>query len=499
MKIICGMLGHETNTFSAEMCDFARWSQTGWFHGEEVIRGYEGKGDYISGMIDVARKRNIELIPTMSVLDAGPMLLRETVDYAMGMILEVIEAHKDEIDGICFALHGAGCAEGIECLEKHTLEKMRGIVGDELPIMITLDLHANMSDAVVNLTNGMFGIKQYPHTDKFEAGQLAMECLANLIEKKASYYTAHVKLPLLVPAPLGNTYTGPMKKFTDYSLAFREEKSLVDATVLHGFPYADRPQAGMSIITVSDKSQEHADETARELARFVWENRWDTVGESLSAKEAVDRALEIAGVPGEGYVVINETSDNPGGGTPCDGTGLLKELLSCQGVKSILAYIHDEEIALAAHAAGVGGKVSGLLGAKADTLHGEPIEIKDAYVAALSDGHCIYNTPVLYKQKICYGKSARLTIGSVDVVVCENLAQQTFDNMPFVMVGADIDQYDLVCVKSSNHFRAWFESRAKGIVAADPPGIQTANLLQLPFKNVIRPAFPLDPDMELKL
>ena len=241
-------------------------------------------------------------------------------------------------------------------------------------------------------------------------------------------------------------------------------------------------------------AEEDAEEAAEELARWVWDNRAELTPLCLSAEEAVDTALEEAAKEGDGYVVINETSDNPGGGTPGDGTYLLREFLRRDLAGAIMGYIADKEIALKAHAAGVGGVISGLLGGKTDNLHGEPIAFENAKVIALSDGHTDYVTPMWKGLHVCYGKSARLRIGNVEVVVCETLSQQTLDDRPFLMVGADINQYRIVGLKSSVHFRAFFQSRAKAIVAADPPGIHTANFKQLPLKKIRRPAYPIDPE-----
>ena len=498
MKIIIGKLAHETNTFSPQKSDFKRWSQTGWYVGAELVEQLHGKEDYISGMMRAAEELGAEYIPTGSMLDAGPLVTAEALDYALGVILDIIREHKDEIDGVCMGLHGAGCAEGIDDMESYVLTEIRKIVGPDMPIMITLDLHGNLSQEMVDLTQGIFGVKQYPHVDAAEVGDLAMRTLVEVLQGKRKTYTGYVKLPLLIPVVSGNTFSGPMKKFMEYAKAFKEERGLLDVTIFHGFPYTDRIETGTSVIIMSSVSQEDADAAARDLAMWIWERRAELLPNILTAAEACDKAEELLKEPGEGYIVINETSDNPGGGTPGDGTGLLRELLTRPHLKSILGYIPDAEVALAAHEAGIGGRISGTIGGKSDNFHGEPIPFEDAYVAALSDGQAVYNSPVFWRQAINYGKSARIRIGCVEVVVTEHLSQQTLDNIPFTMVGADIDQYEIVAIKSSNHFRAWFESRAKGIVAADTPGIQTSDLKILPFENVRRPIYPLDMDMEFE-
>ena len=241
-------------------------------------------------------------------------------------------------------------------------------------------------------------------------------------------------------------------------------------------------------------AEEGAQEAADELAQWVWDNRHELDPVCLSAEEAVDEALAELAKEGEGYVVINETSDNPGGGTPGDGTHLLREFLRRDLEGAIMGYIHDEEIARKAHAAGVGEAISGLLGGKTDNIHGEPIALENAKVIALSDGHAVYTSPMYKGLPVYYGKTARLRIGNVEVIVAEKLPQQTFDDRPFMIVGADVEQYRIVGVKSSAHFRAFFQPRAKAIVTADPPGIHTANFNQLTYNNLTHPIYPLDPE-----
>ena len=496
MKIVIGKLGQETNTFSIEKGTFEYWSRAGWCTGNEILNVFRGKTDYLSGMIKVADEHEVELIPTVSMLDAGPLITREALDYALGEMLKIISKHRDEINGVCLALHGAGCAEGIDDIEAYILANVRKIIGNDIPIMITLDLHANMSQAMLDETQGIFGIKQYPHTDYEQAGEKAMQCLIDYLQKGRILYESLIKLPILLPCSAGNTVNGLMAPFEKKVSEFKREHKLVDATVFHGFPYADRPLTGMSVLTVSEESQDDADKTAQYLANYIWENREQLRYTIINAHEAVNAAAEfLENSDDDGYIVINETSDNPGGGTACDATGLLSELMKRQEYKSILGYIHDPEIAILAHRLGVGSTISGFLGAKKDNLHGKPIYLDNAYVAALSDGEAVYNSPIVAGQKINYGKSARIVIGNCEVVVVEKNAQQTYDDATFTMVGADINDYQIVGVKSSNHFRAWFAPRAKAIITANEAGIQTDDLSLLPYEHINRPMFPLDSEV----
>jgi len=248
-------------------------------------------------------------------------------------------------------------------------------------------------------------------------------------------------------------------------------------------------------VTAADHDHDHDHEDACGLINGD-EHVWLSVENAIRIVTKITEALVEADKPGDGCVVINETSDNPGAGTPGDGTWLLQEFLRRDLEGAIFGYIPDKEFVLKAHAAGVGGKVSGLLGGKTDDIHGEPVQINDAEVLALSNGVGTYVTPMWRGLPVRYGKMARVRAGKVEIIVTEQLSQQSFDDRAFLLTGADINQYRIVGLKSSAHFRGFFEPLAKAIVTTDPPGIQTANFKQLTFKKVRRPIYPLDPDME---
>lgn len=489
MKILFGMLGHETNTFASDKGTFERWAPSGWTVGKDIFRVYEGAPDYPGGMIKAGYEEGVELIPAVALLNAGPLITKVALEYALGTLLGYVKEHKDEIDGICLGLHGAGASEGIDDLEAHILQEIRHIVGYDMPITVSLDLHGNISEEMVRLSNGLFGIKQYPHVDQAEAGYLAMKTLIRILRGESNPKTALRRIPMLVACAMGSTFNMPMRAFAEHVADYAKQKGLLDATFFHGFPYADVPGTGASIVVVAENG---AEEAADELAEWVWENRHKLDPVCLSCEEAVDTALMELAKEGDGYVVINETSDNPGGGTPGDGTHLLREFLRRDLEGTIMGYIHDEEIALKAHEAGVGSTISGFLGGKTDKLHGEPIAFENASVIALSDGKAVYTSPMYKGLPVSYGKTARIRIGNVEVIVTENLSQQTFDDRPFSITGADIENYRIVGLKSSAHFRAFFQERAKAIVTADPPGIHTANFKQLAYKNIKRPIYPLD-------
>ncbi|MBR0140135.1 MAG: M81 family metallopeptidase [Firmicutes bacterium] len=500
MKIIFGCLNHEANSFAEDEGSWDRWARTnGATFGNDIFDAFRGKhGAHLSGMIDAGEEEGVELIPTVSLAGAAPVLTREALDYGVDIICDVIKKNPDA-DGLCFCLHGAGIAEGVDDVESYTMRRMREAAGRHIPIAMSCDLHANVTDDMLKEADaGVFGMKMYPHIDKYETGYLAMKTLIGKLRGEVEPVTAYRPIPMLISCCNACTLEPPMKPFTDHMAEYCKEHDLIDVTFFNGFPYCDVPFSRCSVVVVGRKGQD-VQACADELAKWVWEHRHELDVETLDAPQAWDRALEELAKPGPGYVVINEASDNPGGGTPGDGTGMLAEMLKRNEPGTIFGYIYDKEFVEKCFEAGVGGKVSGLLGGKTDHMHGDPVMINDAEVLNLSNGKGIYVSPNKVGQVVDYKKMARIRAGNTEVIVAERCANQTFDDRPFLLTGADINQYRIVLLKSATHFKGYFNDHAKAIVTANTPGLTTANYTQLPFKKLSRPIYPLDPDTEFNI
>lgn len=487
MKILIAQVSHETNTFSVARTDFEVFSSGGFFIENEMIDSFRDASDYITGMIHAAEEQNVELVPTIAIGAAGPLLLKDCLERVMFELLSRIERHKNDIDGLCLNLHGAGCAEGIDDLESYILREIRQIVGMEIPITVCLDLHGNIFPEMLSYATTAFGIKEYPHTDCVECGYLAMDTLIKIIQGKLRAKTAYARVPILLPPRITCTFQQPFLSVTEYIKAYKNQHALVDVSLFHGFTYADIPYCSASVLVTSENGDEQFH--AQKVAEYVFSRRQEFVPTCYSASEAVDIALSAKG---EGFAVINESSDNPGSGTPGDGTHLLAEMLKRDIPKSIFGYVVDAAAAQLLHQHTVGETVQFYLGGKTDTIHGAPLNLS-AQICALSDGDFTFTSPVLKGLKFSLGKCARVRCGQVEIII-GSIHNQTYDDRPFMVTGADITEYDLIALKSANHFRAFFEPLAKIIVPADPPGISSSNLFLLNFKNVLRPIFPLDKD-----
>ncbi len=487
MKIIIGHFGHEANTFAENKTSYEEFIGRGILIGEESVQKSEGTAVYLGGIIRACREENIEIIPTCAYTCAAPTLTEECVNKMLEHILPVVEKHKDEIDGICMALHGAGVSEEHDDLETYVLARLRQIVGNTMPITVCLDLHGNITEEMTQLANGLFGIRKYPHTDKEAAGYLAMKTLARMMKEKIQVETAVERLPMLVPISTGMTANPPFPEMEAYFEAYTKQEGLIYASFFHGFPYADVPGSGASVVVVAEKGKD-VKKAARQLAEFVWERRHYFNVHVLSPTEAMDLAeQEVA----PGYIVINEMSDNPGGGCPGDGTHLLREMLNRNLPGSIFGYMVDPIAVEEIFQKKPGDTISFSLGGRHEKIFGEPIAIQDANIISQSLGNYIYTSPNLRGAAGKLGKCARIKVGNVEIII-GSVRNQTFDDRPFAVTGADLREYRYVGLKSTQHFRGFFGDAACRIISTDPPGLNSGDLSVFDFQKIPRPIYPLD-------
>lgn len=483
-RIAVGEFAHETNTFCPTPTTIEAFKQFMWLKGEEAAKVHRGNRTYVGGMLDKAAELGITPIPTFATW-AYPSgtITREAYQEILDELLSAIQAALP-LDGVCLSLHGAGVAEGVDDLEAAVLAAVRELVGPEVPIVATLDLHGNVTEAMVQQADGLFGVNFYPHTDSYERGAEAMAFLDRVLKREIRPVMHVERLPMIIPT--STTDLDPAKGLNQLCWEWEQQPGILDCTLFHGFPYTDVPPVGVSVVAIADGNAALARKAAKAVAKAVWEARQAFIPKSLSPGEAIAAALALE----DGPVVINDTADNPGGGAPGDGTHLLRAMLERNLQNACFGFIYDPEVVEQAGRAGVGSTISVRLGGKTDLLHGAPVEAT-AYVKALTDGRFKFTTPMWRGMQVDLGPSVRLQIGGVDVIVTSQ-RQQTMDDEVFLLHGIDVRRYKIVGLKSSSHFRAGFNHLAKAIIPADSPGATTLQVQVFPYRRIQRPLWPLD-------
>ena len=492
IRIALVQLGYESNTFSARRAHWEELGPDGWIAAGTVAERFTGTHTGIGGVLDGAAAQGAQVVP-MDLLsrngafNAGSIVddqvWRESVEH----ICSQLARHAAEYDGVCAAIHGAACTDTLDDADGYFLRRVRETVGDK-PITAFMDLHAVVTPEMLEMTDALFGVKTYPHVDFYEMGRLAAEMLIKTLRGAWKPAVAWVPLPMLVQEAFSTTVQGVGKAIRDYVTDYAANHGLVDATFFHGFSTADTAHACACVVAVADGRM--PEEEAREMARHIWSLRHEFDQPCRNAAQAVDAALAAVK---NGYVVINETSDNPGGGCPGDGTHLLAELLRRDLAGSIFSVICDPAAAEACHRAGVGAKLRLQVGGHNEKLFGDPLDLK-VEVLGLSDGTFTCASPMYPDLVLSYGPAARVRCGHVEIVLVTR-RMQTYDDRPILMTGGRMEDYRIVALKSSNHFRAYFKDTADAIITADTPGLFPADPRKLDYRKVRRPIFPLDEDM----
>jgi microcystin degradation protein MlrC len=363
---------------------------------------------------------------------------------------------------------------------------VRDAVGT-IPVVAVLDLHANISEAMVGLADALVGYDTYPHVDMYERGLEAAALVTRIVRDGLRTARALRKPPLL---PMQCTsYETPMRALVELAQRHEREPGMVSVTVAAGFPYADVPEAGLAALAIADGNQARADAVADEIAARAWERRHDFV----VCCTPVDEALEIAATTPAtvvGPVVLADTADNPGAGAPCDGTILLRGLLE-RGIRNAaLGALWDPVAVQTCRVAGVGATVELELGGKTDDLHGPPLPVKGR-VRLLSDGRFKNLGPMNAGAETRMGPTAVLVCDGVELIVTSNRVQ-ALDAGMFLSQGIEPRRKRLLVLKSSVHYRGAFEPLASRVVEVDTPGLSNADLTRYPYRHVRRPIFPLD-------
>jgi microcystin degradation protein MlrC len=489
MRVVTGSIAHETNTFANTRTGLSEFKERGIYIGDEMFKIFEGKKALASGFIDVSKREGIELIPTIwaEPFSYG-LVTSEAYDYLLGTLLDKIKAAKP-FDGILLQLHGAMVTEDHDDAEGHILTEIRKIVGESVPIVATLDLHANISKLMVEKADVFVGYDTYPHVDVYERGVEAAEILVNILRGKIKPTMALFKPPMMPSPQKQKTSYPPMKTLIDMAHEIEAEDKVINVTVAGGYPFSDVEDAGMSFVITTNNDFALADQKAKQLGEVAWRIRREFLADVVPIKEALMEAMQAK----EGPIILADQADNPGGGAPCDGTFILKTMLE-MGVKdALLAVIRDPEAVTNAIKAGVGNTVTTIVGGKTDKLHGEPIQIT-GQVKIISNGRFIGKGPMARGLETNLGRTVVIDCNGIEIILTERRYAPIDLNL-YYSLGINPTEKKIIVVKSAVHFRAAHEPIAKKIIEVDVPGIHGTRFAAFNYKKVRRPIFPLDVEM----
>ena len=485
MRVFIAMVSHETNTFSPLPTGRRQFEARDLRYGGELLETYRATGTCLGGMIEAAEAHGVTLVPSVAAAASpGGRVTKDLYAEVKHRLLADLRG-AGPLDGVLLDLHGAMVVEGIDDGEGDLLTAVRAEIGAR-PLAVTLDFHANVSDAMARAATLLHGYKTYPHVDMDARGREAAERLVDVARGRLRPAVA-LRRPALLP-PLGSQATarGPMRRLYDLAGALECEAGVISISVFAGFPLADIHDAGLTVYAATDGDEARAIRLADRLADAAWQHREEFVHTALPPADAVARALAIDGRP----VVLADMADNTGGGAAGDTTTVLRELLRAGARGATVACLWDPDAAAACARAGAGATLTLAVGGKVDPAHGAPVEVTGR-VRTLSDGRFVHKGPMFRGLPGRLGTTAVLEVEGVKIILISE-RWQTLDPEMIRLVGIDPLAERILVVKSTIHYRAAFEPLAHAIVEVDAPGLSSSNLARFPFTRVRRPIFPLD-------
>ncbi len=482
MRVAIGGISHESSTFTNVATTLDSFRERSYLHGAAIVERFTGVNTPIGGFIAGAAAHGFEAVPTM-LAEAFPSAPtpRPIFDRLVGELLDGIEA-AGAIDGVLLELHGAMVAEGIDDAEGHILAAVRHLVGPDRPIVGQLDIHSNVSHAMIETADVLIGRETYPEVDMAPRGRECADVLASIVREGVRPTMALHQLPLVWGMNQVTAHP-PMRQAIEHLHRIEARPGVICGSIATCFPLADVPDMGASVYVATDDDLALAQLCADELAAWIWERRADWQATMPSTAQALQEADRYP-------VVLADRNDNTGGGSPGDSTGLLQTFLTADLQDACVLYIVDPEAVAACHQAGVGAVIDVEVGGKASPLQGEPCSMR-AEVVALSDGFFRYDGPMYAGLDGTMGPSAHIRQGGVHVLLV-NKREQPFCTAFSRTLGLDPQQMRYIGVKSAAHFRAGFEPWAGQIEVIAEPSVHAPADANLAFKRLGRKLYPFD-------
>jgi microcystin degradation protein MlrC len=492
-RIAVGGFLHETNTFAPTKATYEAFVHGGGWpsmtHGVDVLKVMRGINVGLAGFIEEAEAKGWELVPTIAC-GASPSahVTRDAFERIVAEMIDGIAAAMP-LDAVYLDLHGAMVTEHLDDGEGEIAARVRKVIGPDIPFVVSLDLHGNISPELVRDTDALIAYRTYPHVDMADTGRACARHMELLLAGNR-FAKAFRQLPFLIPISWQCTNDEPTKGIYQM-LAALEDDQVPTLSFCPGFPAADFPHCGPSVFAYG-VTQADADAAAEVVAALVTghENEFD--GRIYTPDEGVQLAMELARSASK-PIVIADTQDNPGAGGDSDTTGMLAALVRNRATKASIGVIYDPAAATAAHAAGEGATVMLSLGGKSGISGDAPYEAKFV-VEKLSDGKFVAPGPYYGGRDMDMGLSACLRIDDVRVVISSHKAQLA-DQAMYRFVGIEPTTESILVNKSSVHFRADFEPIAGKLLICAAPGAMPADTSTLPWMR-LRPGIRLKPNGE---
>ncbi len=496
--VLTGAFVHESNTFKKGETSLQDFRDDVLDLGQAAIDRFGDVNDELAGFLDAGRAAGWTVTHTVSAhATPGAVVSQEAFDHIAGLICNAAAEHRATLDGILLSLHGSMVPSFCEDGEGELLRRLRAIVGPDMPIAVTLDLHAMVTPAMVEQAQILVSYKTYPHVDMRQIGRQAGDLLDATMRGAVKPRTLRVHVPMLDEANAGRTDVPETAALYAAAAAHEAEPGIMAVSINAGFSEADITEMGPTVLVTHDKGHEaRAAEIASGLARRIWDGRGKVANTFLTPDQAAAEARDFD--PAQGPLVIADYADNPGAGAYGDATALLQALLKAGAAPGAFAPMIDPEAAAILHRHKVGDIVTLEIGGKCDpTFGGGPLRLTGEIVH-LSDGTYTGDGPILGGITHSFGPTAVLRVQGIDILVVTQPGQM-LDLQQVRTFGIEPARLRFLVVKSMQHFRAAFEPVSGKVIVCDTGALATPQAHLRPYARVRRPVWPLDKDASFPL
>lgn len=489
MRVGILALMQESNTFLREQTTFDKFEQDLLLLGPAVEQQLAATHHEVGGFFAGLAEAGLEAVPLFAAR-ALPLGVLTAVTFQR--LLDLLFAQIDKaghLDGVLVAPHGAMVSERYPDADGYWLARLRKRLGPTMPIIGTLDPHANLSAQMVESTDALIAYRTNPHLDQRQRGFEAARLMARTLQGEIRPTQAAGFPPLAINIEAQLTSAPPCLPLYRRADEMLSRRGVLSNSILLGFPYADVAEMGSAVLVVTDNDLLRAQHLAHELAASLWTRRHEFVGRLISIDEALDQAAQL-----EGRVCLLDMGDNVGGGSPGDGT-LLAHALHTRRLGESFVCLCDPAAVRAAEAAGVGQEVQLEVGGKADVLHGEPLEAVFR-VVGLHDGRFEEPQPRHGGFRVCdQGRTAIVRCESGLTVMLTTRRMAPFSLCQLTGCGVDPEAFRFLVAKGVNAPVAAYAPVCPHFVRVNTPGVTTADMIRLGFKFRRNPLFPFEPDM----
>lgn len=495
-RVLSAQVAHETNTFSIVPTTLEDYRKRLFLLDGEIAPALADTRMEIAAHLAAAKRYGWTLVqPVAAAATPSGKVTAECWAELQRLVYAACETGP--FDGVILALHGAMVTETDDDAEGTLLEGLRKRLGETIPIAVTLDLHANVTERMGRLANIVLPYRTYPHIDQYETAFRAAELLQSAMDGTIRPKVFRLQGALLDGCNHGRTQGGVMSDLLARAADMQAQApGLLSVDVCAGFSRADIAEVGPSVQVTYDASHNAAEAAARQAAAALQDEmvrrRAEVTVTPLDLPTATKLAAAAAtDVADTRPLVIADFSDNPGSGAYGDGVRLLEALLQAEVRSVLFGVLGDPEAAARCHAAGLGASLDVVVGAKRHPAsYGPPLTLTGR-VTGLSDGGFVCEGPMNAGQPMTLGPTALLEVDGISIAISTNTLQ-TYDQEMFRILGAEPAQFRIVAVKSAHHFRAAFGPMAKEVILADSGGLATNDHTKLSYRKVRRPIWPLD-------